>query len=202
MSSTELSPAHRQQLLELAEWAIRRALQEGRCPAVAADEYPEPLRRPRASFVTLKRGGELRGCIGSLEGWRPMVVDVAENACAAALRDPRFPPLSETELDGLSIEISLLTLPEPLTVDSEQDLIDQLEPGRDGLVLREGWRRGTFLPVVWESLPEPHAFLAHLKMKAGLPPDYWSETIEFERYRTESFAAPPITTRHDARAPG
>lgn len=175
------------QLLETAEWAIRSALRDGRCPAVDPDAFPEGLRQARASFVTLKRHGELRGCIGSLEAQRPMVADVVENACAAAFRDPRFPPLSEPELAGLFIEISLLTLPEPLNFDSEEELIGQLEPGRDGLILREGWRRGTFLPAVWDSLPEARAFLAHLKLKAGLPPDYWSDSIEIDRYRTESF---------------
>lgn len=195
-SSTELAPAHRKRLLEVARWAIGSALREGRCPAVDPDEFPHALREPRASFVTLKRSGELRGCIGSLEAWRPMVADVVENACAAAFRDPRFPPLSEPEFDGLSIEISLLTLPAPLDFGSEQELIAQLEPGRDGLIVREGWRRGTFLPAVWESLPDPHAFLAHLKMKAGLPPEYWSDTIEFDRYRTETFSAPPTASEN------
>lgn len=192
MSSSELAPDNRRQLLEVAEWAIRGALREGGCPTVEPGAFPEALREPRASFVTLKRAGELRGCIGSLEAWRPMVTDVAENACAAAFRDPRFPPLSELELEGLGIGVSLLTLPEPMSFDSEEDLIARLEPGRDGLILSEGGRRGTFLPAVWESLPEPRAFLAHLKLKAGLAPDYWSENIEIQRYRTESFSGPPL----------
>jgi AmmeMemoRadiSam system protein A len=198
MSSTELSAGDKKRLLGVAEWAIRSALREGRCPTVEPGRFPEIMQKNRASFVTLKHDGELRGCIGSLEAYRPMVADVTENACAAAFRDPRFPPLCAAELEGLTIEISLLTLPEPVSFDSEEELIAKLEPGRDGLILREGWRRGTFLPAVWESLPKAREFLAHLKLKAGLAPDYWSDSIEIERYRTESFGQRIPLQEHDA----
>jgi len=192
MSSTELDPKQRARLLEVAEWAIREALDTGRCPVTDPLAFPEPLRRRRASFVTLQRSGELRGCVGSLEARRPMVGDVAENACSAAFRDPRFPPVSPEELPDLSIHISLLSVPEPMVFDSETDLIAQLHPGEDGLIFEEKGRRGTFLPVVWESLPDPRDFLAHLKLKAGLSPRYWSDTIRVERYHTESFGGPPL----------
>ena len=141
----------------------------------------------RASFVTLHRQGELRGCIGHLEGVQPLVVDVAENAFAAAFRDPRFPPLAEPELAGLALHISVLTPATELEFESEQDLVAQLRPGIDGLILQEGAARGTFLPSVWESLPDPHQFLAQLKRKAGLPSDHWSERIRVFRYETEAF---------------
>jgi len=103
----------------------------------------------------------------------------------AAFRDPRFPPLAADEFDELDIHLSILTPAEPVSFTSEQELITQLQPGIDGLILEEGHRRGTFLPSVWEQLPEPQQFLRHLKQKAGLSPDYWSENIRISRYRTE-----------------
>lgn len=184
-----LDEALRRQLLEVAESSIRHGLEQGRALALVATDYPPLLQAERATFVTLHRGGELRGCIGSLEAHRPLVVDVAENAYAAAFSDPRFPPLSRAELAGLELHISILSPAEPMQFDSETDLVAQLQPGVDGLVMREGPRRGTFLPSVWESLPRPEDFLTHLKLKAGLPADYWSESLEVARYRTESFGA-------------
>ena len=115
--------------------------------------------------------------------------DVAENAFAAAFRDPRFPPLRPDEYPRLEYHISILNPPEPMTVTSEADLLQQLRPGVDGLVLIEGARRATFLPSVWEQLPDPRQFLAHLKMKAGLPADYWSDSLRFERYTVEEFGS-------------
>jgi len=120
------------------------------------------------------------------------VQDVAHNAYAAAFSDPRFPPLAalELELEGLDLHISILSPPEPMQFVSEGDLLNQLRPGEDGLILRAGVRRGTFLPSVWESLPQPQAFLQHLKMKAGLAPDFWSDEVRVERYTTEAFGGP------------
>ncbi len=174
-------------LLRLAEASIRHGLSRGLPLVVTSGDYDPLLAEPGACFVTLHRSGNLRGCIGSLEARRPLATDVAENAFAAAFRDPRFPPLSEREWDGLEIDISVLTRPEAFPVDSEQDLLVNLSPGVDGLVLEERGHRATFLPAVWDSLPEPRAFLDHLRLKAGLPPGYWSDTIQFSRYRTESF---------------
>jgi AmmeMemoRadiSam system protein A len=174
-------------LLEVAVTALRYALQHGRALQVNPDDYEEALRQPAACFVTLKSGGELRGCIGSLEAHRSMVEDVAHNADAAAFSDPRFPPLREDELAGLELDISLLTPAGEIHFSSEKDLLSQLRPGVDGLILEEGYRRGTFLPSVWEQLPQPEQFLQHLKLKAGLPPNHWSENIRISRYTTQIF---------------
>ncbi len=182
-----LDPEARSRLLELAHASIRHGLDHGRPLSVRAKDFPEPLRAQRASFVTLERQGALRGCIGHLEAVEPLVQDVAKNAFAAAFRDPRFPPLAESELAELALHISVLTPSTELEFESEQDLIAKLRPGIDGLILQEGAARGTFLPSVWESLPEPQQFLAQLKRKAGLPIDHWSERIRVFRYETEAF---------------
>ncbi|MEN8170107.1 MAG: AmmeMemoRadiSam system protein A [Pseudomonadota bacterium] len=176
-----------QTLLALAEAAIRHALEHGTLLPVNPDEYEEALRQPAACFVTLQIKGQLRGCIGSLEAHLSMVEDVVHNADAAAFSDPRFPPLHEDELAGLELDISLLTPAVEMRFNSENDLISQLQPGIDGLILEEGYRRGTFLPSVWEQLPKPEQFLQHLKLKAGLPPNHWSENIRISRYTTQIF---------------
>jgi len=155
---------------------------------IRAEDFEPLLRELRASFVTLTQRGALRGCIGHLQAVSPLVVDVANNAFAAAFRDPRFPPLAERERADLVIQISVLTPAEPMAFASEQDLIAQLQPGVDGLILQDGSHQGTFLPSVWDSLSDPASFLAHLKLKAGLPADYWSRTLTVSRYRTESFS--------------
>ncbi len=183
------SPEERRILLDVAAASIRHGLETGRPLSIRLEEYPESLREPGAAFVTLNLDGQLRGCIGSLEARRPLVEDVAENAFAAAFRDPRFPPLRPEEYPRLEYHISILSPPEPMTVTSEADLLQQLRPGVDGLVLIEGARRATFLPSVWEQLPDPRQFLAHLKMKAGLPADYWSDSLRFERYTVEEFGS-------------
>lgn len=172
-------------LLAVARESIRHGLQHQEAWTPDLHSEPLALRMPRATFVTLKRNGQLRGCIGTLEAHRPLVEDVAANAYAAAFEDPRFPPLTAPEFEELDIHISILTPPEPLPVRDEADLRAQLRPGRDGLILREGPHRATFLPAVWDDLPEPAAFLSHLKRKAGLAPDYWSPTLQFWRYGAE-----------------
>lgn len=154
----------------------------------------------RATFVTLEIGGALRGCIGVLEAIRPLVVDVARNAFAAAFEDPRFPRLTRAELPRLDIHISVLTPPEPMHFDSEADLLRQIRPGIDGLILEDRGRRGTFLPSVWEQLPKPDEFFEHLRHKAGLPGGYWSETLIVSRYTTESFGAAVDETFKDGRS--
>ena len=172
-------------LLSVAHNAISHGLSKGAPATVELDSYSKPLRGQAASFVTLKYAGSLRGCIGTLQAVRPLVADVNENAYAAAFRDPRFLPLSHRELSGLHISISILSSPEPISFVSEQDLLGQLRVGIDGLILEEGHHRGTFLQAVWESLPDPRAFLRQLKIKAGLHPDYWSPTLRIHRYHTE-----------------
>lgn len=151
--------------------------------------HDEPwLFEPGAVFVTLKRHGVLRGCVGSLHGDRPLIEDVRRNAVAAATRDPRFPPVEPEELDEVEIEVSQLSEPEPMRFADEADALAQLEPGVDGVVLRRGTKRATFLPQVWESLPEPEAFLAQLKRKAGLATDFWDEEVRLERYRVRKWS--------------
>lgn len=174
-------------LLRLARQSIADGLQTGKPSIICLDEYPGELTAPQATFVTLQRDGQLRGCIGMLEAVRPLVLDVIENAYAAAFRDPRFPALTIDELADLELHISVLSPAEAMSFDSELDLIVQLRPGIDGVILQEGHRRGTFLPSVWEQLPEPEQFLRHLKQKAGLSANYWSEQLRVYRYTTEVF---------------
>ena len=179
--------AERRRLTELARRSIDHGLAHGRALAVALHDWPPQLRAERATFVTLHKYASLRGCIGSLAARRPMVEDIAENAYAAAFRDPRFAALTEDELPSLDIHIAVLSPPEALDFRSAAELMDQIRPGIDGLILSEGEHRGTFLPSVWEQVPERHAFLRHLKRKAGLPEDYWSDTLSVSRYTTESW---------------
>lgn len=166
-------------LLQLARAAI--ADRFGLATATAAVDLPE-LHKLGATFVTLTQQGELRGCIGSLEAWRPLLIDVQENACAAAFRDPRFAPLKEEELPITRVEVSLLTPAEPMQFRDEADALAQLRPAIDGVILTAGRHRATFLPQVWEELPEPYDFMAHLKRKAGLPANYWRDDVRLERY--------------------
>ena len=145
------------------------------------------LALPGATFVTLTQNGELRGCIGSLEAHRPLDKDVRANAVAAAFSDPRFPPLTLAELPHTRVEVSLLTAPTPMSFNSEEDALRQLRPNVDGIILIAGHRRSTFLPQVWEQLPAPRQFLAHLKQKAGLPPDWWSTEVQLQRYEVQKW---------------
>ncbi|MDH3342434.1 MAG: AmmeMemoRadiSam system protein A [Gammaproteobacteria bacterium] len=177
----------RQQLHDIALDSIMAGLATGTALSVDLSKLDPALNTPRATFVTLQKRGELRGCIGMLEPVRALAEDVAHNAYAAAFSDPRFPPLAEHELAQLDVHISILGTPEKMTFDSEQDLVAQLRPGVDGLIMQEGYNRGTFLPSVWESLTEPADFLRHLKLKSGLPENYWSDSIEIQRYRVEEF---------------
>ena len=172
-------------LLELAGRSIKNGLENGSALRPDLALLPPSLKVNGASFVTLKLHGELRGCIGTLEARIPLAVDVAQNAFESAFHDPRFPSVTEKELSSLEIHISILTPPQPMSFESEEDFLGQLRPGRDGIILAEGYRRGTFLPAVWEELPKPKDFLRYLKMKAGLPPDYWSKTIKAFRYETQ-----------------
>ncbi|MBK5940272.1 AmmeMemoRadiSam system protein A [Halochromatium roseum] len=184
---SSLDPSARQRLLEIARLSIRQGLEQGCALQLIAEQEAPALQAKRASFVTLERQGRLRGCIGHLEAVTALACDVAENAYAAAFRDPRFAPLSAQEIGDLEIHISVLTPSQPLAFSSEAELLAAIEPGVDGLILSEGNRRGTFLPSVWEQLPTREEFLRHLKQKAGLAPDHWSPQIQVARYRTESF---------------
>ena len=187
-----LSPAERATLLEVARTSIQHGLQHRQALAVNPDDYPQTLRPVRATFVTLEIGGQLRGCIGALTAYLPLVQDVATHAYAAAFEDPRFPELRSDEFPKLEIFISVLSLPEPMRFSSEEDLLKQVRPGVDGLILQFRHYRATFLPAVWESLPDPYVFLAQLKHKAGLPLDFWSPELKVERYTTEYFGADDV----------
>ncbi|BCO31022.1 hypothetical protein TspCOW1_11250 [Thiohalobacter sp. COW1] len=189
MPSTEsrFSAEQRRALIDLARASIRHGLDHGRPLPVDPQSFDPDLREPGAAFVTLHRDAALRGCIGSLEPRQPLVEEISHNAYAAAFRDPRFPPLTRGEYPDLEVSISVLGPSEPLEFSHEADLLRQLRPGIDGLILEEDGRRGTFLPTVWASLPEPADFLAELKRKAGLPADYWSDRLRISRYTTESF---------------
>lgn len=184
----ELSLQERTSLLEVARASIVAGLEQGQRYAPAVKDYPPRLREHQGCFVTLDLDGELRGCVGCLRARGPLVGEVAQAAHSAAFRDPRFAPLDKRELTGLEIHISVLSKLEPMHFQSEQDLLTQLRPGIDGLVLSEGGRLGTFLPDVWETFPEPAVFFAHLRTKAGLAPEHWSDTLKVERYSTESFS--------------
>lgn len=185
--TSTFTAAEKQQLLQIADAAIEYGVEHGHSKTMPLDlaSYPLKLTALGASFVTLEIDGQLRGCIGSLVARAPLIVDVTHNAFAAAFQDPRFPAVTRAEYPHLTKHISILSAPAPMHFTSEEDLLAQLRPNIDGLVLHDDGYRGTFLPSVWEQLPEPRLFLQHLKMKAGLPSDYWSETIEIERYTTE-----------------
>lgn len=178
-----------QLLLKIAREAISQGLENRRGKVPDPGILPDELMEKRATFVTLTIKGALRGCVGMLEACRPLAGDVAENAHAAAFEDPRFPPLTKKEFEKLEIHISILSPPEEIVFSSEADILRQIRPGVDGLILQEGFRRGTFLPSVWAELPEKKLFWAHLKLKAGLPADYWSDTLRVFRYTTDSFPA-------------
>lgn len=170
-------------LLRIARQAIESAL--GRDPAGVED--PPWLNAPGASFVTLRQRGELRGCIGTLEARRTLAKDVAANAVNAAFRDPRFSPLQEADLESTEMEVSVLSPMEPMVFQSEEDAIARLRPRVDGVVLEYRGQRGTFLPQVWEELPDARDFLAHLKRKAGLPADFWSPEIRLYHYTVAKY---------------
>jgi hypothetical protein len=174
-----------EEVLDLATTSIDHGLARGQPMEPDLVAVSEPLQAQRASFVTLRRAGELRGCIGTLEAHRPLAQDVATNAFGAAFRDPRFPPLDAGEREAITVKIEVLSVPEPLSFTGEADLLAQLVPGEDGLVLEAGRHKGTFLPTVWQQLPDPEQFWAHLKRKAGLPADAAPDGMRVYRYRTE-----------------
>lgn len=192
MSSADLSKESQRTnsgkalLLDVARQSIEWGLRTGQPLAVDPSAYPPQLAELRATFVTLRRADALRGCVGGLVASRPLVADVAHSAFKAAFRDNRFSPLEASELDQLEIHISILSPLEPLSVPDEKALLEAIRPGIDGLVVRDGARQGTFLPAVWESLPEPSAFWRELQRKAGLPLDAWSSRWEIFRYTVES----------------
>ena len=180
MAETE---EHGARLLAIARESLER---EHEPPGHWAQEAPW-LREPRATFVTLRLDGELRGCIGTIDARRPLGEDVAANARAAAYRDPRFPPVSNDERAALAIEVSVLSPRTPLPAASEAEALEQLRPGVDGVYLQYGGASATFLPQVWENLPDPRAFLEALRHKAGLPAGFWHPDVRLSRYTVDKF---------------
>ena len=178
------SEEQKQTLLQLALVSIEHGLRFGEAHPVNAAEYPPELQTWRAVFVTLKMVGQLRGCVGTLEATRPLVCNVGKYAYLSAFSDPRFPELTWTEFSATQIQLSILNPPEPLRFQSEEDLLAQLRPGIDGLVLEDGPHHGTLLPSVWEHVDGKKHYWQQLKRKAGLPPRYWSSTLTVQRYTT------------------
>ena len=183
-----LSPEEGAILLRLARQAIQEAVLGLRpCPP-ALEELPARLRAPGSTFVTLTIRGELRGCIGGLEAYQPLALDVCEHAVGAAFQDYRFPPVQSYELDRLEIEVSRLTPPRVLEYSRPEELLGMLKPGIDGVIVRDGPRRATFLPQVWRKLNSAEEFLDHLCAKMGAPPDLWRmKPLQVMVYQVEEF---------------
>ncbi len=175
------------ELLRLARGSIEHGLVHAEPLPVDCDDLSQALTEPGATFTTLRLDGKLRGCRGALEAVRPLAQDVARSAFDAAFQDPRFDPVSEKDLDALRLEVSIVSPLASISFENETDLLEQLTPGTDGLLIAADTGRATFLPSVWEMLPEPRQFLTALKAKCGLPADYWSERLEFWRYNTTTY---------------
>ncbi|GAA3929875.1 AmmeMemoRadiSam system protein A [Litoribacillus peritrichatus] len=187
---TQLNEGQKSYLLAQARTAIEHGASTGHLPGINFEKTDQSLLADGCSFVTLHKNGQLRGCIGALTPYQPLVKDVMAHAFAAAFKDPRFDPVSQEEVPKLQIQISVLTPQEPIFFKSEAELLDQLTPLQDGLTLEAGLSHATFLPAVWENLPDKTNFLEQLKLKAGLSADYWSDTINAFRYQTICFSEP------------
>lgn len=175
-------------LLRLAREAMERGVKGEDLPPLDETSLTPNLREEGSSFITLTEHGQLRGCIGSLEPYQSLAADVREHAVAAALQDPRFPPVSKQELNGIKIEVSRLTRPIPLEYKDADDLLSKLRPHVDGVILRDGFHRATFLPQVWEKIPDPADFLGNLCYKMGTNPDLWRRKhLDVLTYNVEEF---------------
>ncbi|MDZ7781939.1 MAG: AmmeMemoRadiSam system protein A [Halioglobus sp.] len=186
MIDTELADTAQRELLDIARQSLCAAVNGENTRAFSAAQLLPALLGPACVFVTLSSGGRLRGCVGNLEP-EPLAESVAWAARQAALFDPRFPAVYPGELTDIHLEISVLSPHQPLPVTSRKELMAALRPGRDGLLLTEGASRATFLPKVWEQLPEPALFVDQLLLKAGLPVDYWSPNLRWSRYGAQTF---------------
>jgi len=183
-----LSPGERELLLQLARQALEQGVRGIPLAALDMDGLPPELRQPGVTFVTLTIEGELRGCVGALEAYQPLAEDVREHALAAATQDYRFPPVTPQEVPQLKIEISRLTQPVQLEYRDADDLLARLRPGIDGVILRDGARRATFLPQVWEKIPDPALFLSYLCQKMGADEGLWRvKKINVFTYQVEEF---------------
>lgn len=183
-----LTPEEKQALLKIAREAITARVKGESLPALKVSDLSPALQEEGASFVTLTRQGSLRGCIGTLQAYQSLAQDVQLRAVQAATSDPRFRPVSPSEIDTIHIEISRLTSPEPLFYEDPAALPSLLHPGEDGVVLSDGFRQATFLPQVWDELPEPEDFLSHLCAKMGASPNLWREKLlQVSIYHVEKF---------------
>ncbi len=184
----QLTDFEKQTLLRLAREAMECGVLGKKLRPLDKASLTPHLLEQGASFVTLTVNGDLRGCIGALEAYQPLVDDVREHAITAALEDPRFRPVGESELDRIRIEVSRLTTPRPLEYSNSEDLIARLRPHVDGVILKSGFRRATFLPQVWEKIPDPEEFLEHLCAKMGANPNLWRDTkLQVQVYQVEEF---------------
>jgi AmmeMemoRadiSam system protein A len=185
---SKMSEEEGKALLNAARKTIQDALQKRKADAGGRETISSKFSEKRGAFVTLTIGGCLRGCIGCITPQEPLIDAVKTNALQAAFHDPRFKPLSQDELDRVSVEVSILTEPRPLLYSDGADLMNRLRPGTDGVIIKKGYRQATFLPQVWEQLPEADSFLSHLCMKAGLDGDAWKdEKLQVLVYQVQAF---------------
>lgn len=183
-----LAEADQNILLNIAREALIHAVHGHLLPDVDLDTLPPSLSQDGASFVTLTISGRLRGCIGTLEAYQPLAQDVQEHAVAAGLYDPRFPQVTPDEIPEISIEVSVLTPRQPLSYEKPQELLEKIKVGVDGVVFVDGYRKATFLPQVWDKLPEPAQFFSHLCLKMGSPADLWREKkLDVYTYQVQEF---------------
>ena len=184
----KINPEEKETLLTIARQAIEKTLSGEELPPLSKEGLPPGLFEPGACFVTLTKAGQLRGCVGSIQATQALVKDVRDRSIAAAFKDPRFPPVKPQELKEIEIEVSTLTEPRRLSYDDSDDLTRKLRVGLDGVILKDGFRRATFLPQVWEKLPDPELFLSRLCQKMGLAADAWRYSkMEVEVYQVEKF---------------
>ena len=184
----QLTDEEKQILLQLARESMEYAVKGRKLPPLETSSLSARLRENGASFVTLTINDELRGCIGALEAYQPLAEDVRQHAIAAALEDPRFRPVAESELNRIKLEVSRLTAPRLLEYSSGEELLVKLNPHVDGVILKDGRRRATFLPQVWEKIPNPVEFLNHLCEKMGARPNLWRDTkLQVFVYQVEEF---------------
>lgn len=188
MSTDKLNENEKQTLLRIARESMEHAVKKEKMPPLDLNSMSELMRADGASFVTLTIHGNLRGCIGALEPYQALALDVREHAIAAALEDPRFPPVSPSELEKIEVEVSRLTVPERLEYTDAEDLLAKLRPNIDGVILRDGFHRATFLPQVWDKIPDKEDFLDNLCYKMGASQNLWRKKhLEVLIYQVEEF---------------
>jgi AmmeMemoRadiSam system protein A len=188
MKGQHLNKPEQAILLKIAREALEKSVCHEPLPKIILADLPLSLREDGASFVTLTINEHLRGCIGTLEAFQPLANDVQEHAVAAALQDFRFPNVKPEELALINIEISVLTPRTPVPYTDSEDLLKKIKPHIDGVVLQDGFRKATFLPQVWEKLPDPKNFLSHLCLKMGAPGDLWrKKPLQIYTYQVQEF---------------